>query len=219
MERFSPIYIPGSYPQDGKKSIVTQDGRYDFRRFSRTESSTIRKVINTAKEKYPIDFLSVGIANESSGILYKERSVLFEMIIVLYEHSDRPIDRFAVSLAYETKGARFRKESITYFEKACEEITPDFMSQFLSFSPLSVYSKLSKLYEAEHIYAKAIELASLAQKYGDVDNPFFEERILFLKSKQEKPPKTRTRKVPQSEIELDESIKQAAYKFISELNL
>jgi hypothetical protein len=72
-------------------------------------------------------------------------------------------DLFAVSIAYESKGAFFRKEAIDYFEKSEQYISPRFMREFLSYMPLHVYTMFSKLYEQEHNYQRAIELIKLAK--------------------------------------------------------
>lgn len=212
-------YIPNSYSQDSEKSIVDENGRYDFCQFSTHESSVIKNVLKTAYKKYPEEIRSVGLANESSSIRYKARDVLFDMVIVLYAYSDSIIDQFAVAMAYETKGAYFRKDALSYFEKVCDKITPDFMSQFLYYSPLSVYSKFSKLYEDEHDYEKAIELTKLAWKYGDPNNQSFNNRISLLEAKLSDPPKKRNTKMSQARIQLENNIRQASNNFISELNL
>lgn len=216
---FVVTYLPDTYIQDSSKSVVDDNGIYDFRHFSSHEAETVKKVIQTTYAKYPKDLQAIGMANESSSIVYKARSVLFDIIIVLYSNSDSIYDQFAVAIAYETKGAYFRKEALSYFEKVFCKIDPDFMHQFLHFSPLSVYSKFSRLYEAEHNYSKAIELTKIAWKYGDSNNQSFSNRISILESKLANPPKIRNRKVPQDRVDLAINIRQAALDFISEYNL
>ncbi|MFR7946590.1 hypothetical protein [Sellimonas intestinalis] len=174
--------------QDSEQSIVT-DGRYDLKRFSKHEADTVYHVINVIREKYHKELRSMGFANESYPIKYKPRYVLWEILVQLYENSSEPIDMFACALAYEAKGALFREKALQKFEKSINYITPEFMQQFISYMPLNVYIKFSRLYESNHEYEKAILYTELGHKYGDRDNPYFDNRIAELKDKIKRNPK------------------------------
>lgn len=136
-EYYNDIHIPKyctdlNWTQDSNQSITT-NGKYDLNIFSRHEANTIYHVLNVVKEKYPIEYQSIGLANESSAIKYKARYVLFEIVILLYEHSKKPIDQFAVAVAYQSKGAHFRKIAIKYFEESIIYLEPEILHDFLFF--------------------------------------------------------------------------------------
>ena len=97
----------------------------------------------------------MGFANGSYSVIYKPRYVLWEMLVQLYKDSTNPIDKFACALAYEAKGALYRENALQKFEESIDYITPEFMQQFISYTPLCVYMKFSRLYESNHEYEKA----------------------------------------------------------------
>lgn len=204
--------------QDSEQSIVI-DGRYDLKRFSKHESDTIYHVINVVRKKYPIELQSMGFANETYPIKYKPRYVLWEILVQLYESSTEAIDMFACALAYEAKGAQFREKALRKFEDSVAYITPEFMQQFVSYMPLNVYMKFSRLYESNHEYKKAILYTELGHKYGDKDNPNFDKRIEELEDKIKRNPKKRKYNPSQKTLELEKDIVNAAKYFIQEANL
>lgn len=215
-----PKYISDiEWYQDSNQSIVTEDGRYDLKNFSKHESDTIYHVIDVVKEKYPFELRSMGFANESYQIIYKPRYVLWEILVQLYKDSNNPIDKFACALAYETKGALFRKDALKKFEESIDYITPLFMQQFISYMPLNVYMKFSRLYESNHEYEKAILYTELGRKYGENDNPNFDKRINELKEKIKRNPKKRKYNPSQKTLEFEKDIVNAAKYFIKETNL
>lgn len=205
--------------QDSEQSIVSEDGRYDLKRFSQHEYDTIYHVINVVKEKYPIELRSMGFANESYPIKYKPHYVLWEILVQLYENSNAPIDMFACALAYEAKGALFREKALQKFEESIGYITPEFMQQFISYMPLNVYMKFSRLYESNHEYEKAIFYTELGHKYGDKDNPNFDKRISELEDKIKRNPKKRKHNPSSKALEFEKDIVTAAKYFITEANL
>ena len=161
----------------------------------------------------------MGFANESYPIKYKPRYVLWEILVQLYENSSEPIDMFACALAYEAKGALFREKALQKFEKSINYITPEFMQQFISYMPLNVYIKFSRLYESNHEYEKAILYTELGHKYGDRDNPYFDNRIAELKDKIKRNPKKREYNPSQKTLEFEEDVVNAAKYFIKETKL
>lgn len=211
---YIPKYIPdNSWIQDSDKSI-TNNGKYDLKNFSEHESATIKHVLSVAREKYPDEYQAIGLANESYQIKYKPRYILFEIIILLYEKSESDIDKFAVSLAYASKGAYYRKKAIEYFEESEPYISGDFMQDFLSYMPLHVYTIFADIYEKEHEYKKAIDCIKIAQNYGEPGNPNFDNRISNLLEKQQTNPKRRETKQSQSSIEFENDVTTAAKHFL-----
>lgn len=213
-------YFPDmNWTQDSSQSIITADGRYDLKHFSKHETETINHIIGVIKEKYPIEFRSMGFANESAPVKYKPRYVLWEILVQLYKDSDDPIDKFACALAYETKGALFRENALQKFEESINYITPEFTQQFTSYTPLCVYMEFSRLYESNHEYEKAIYYTELGQKYGENDNPNFDKRINDLIEKIKRNPKKRKYNPSKETLEFERDVENAAKYFIKELNL
>lgn len=203
-----------SWTQNSDLSITTEDGRYDLTRFSPHESDTIHHVLNVVKEKYPQEYQSIGLANESYGIKYKARYILFEAIIIKYADSDSFIDNFAVALAYESKGAYFRKQAIEYFEKSEPYISTDFMKDFVSYMPLHVYTMFAKLYEQEHDYDKAIYYTEKARCWSIAGNVYFNDKIKELLEKQSKNAPIRNMKMSERQKEFEKDVTAAANYFL-----
>lgn len=210
-----PRYCTGlSWVQDTNQSITTEDGLYDLNKFSEHEVDTIKYVLSEVKQKYPSKYRSLGFANESYPIKYKARYVLFDMIVVLYEHSAEPLDKFAVSLAYASKGWYFRKQAIEYFEQSIEQIGFDVLKDFMSYMPLHVCSMFSELYEQEQDYQKAIFYTEKAKTYGDSNNPYFDNRIRTLIEKQAQNPTKYSRKISDKNQKFESDVRNAAIHFI-----
>lgn len=215
MSPSAPTYVPECYKQDTTKSIIDENGSYDFTRFSRHETSIIQKVIKTTLRKYPADYFSVGLANESLAIIYKPRYILLDIIVAAFENSSNIYDQFAVAISYAKQGAQYRNEAIRYFEMTFDAISPEFMQQFSSLSPLSVYSMFSEIYEKEHLFEKAIDMTKLAWKYANQNNEFFPSRISDLDKKILNPPKTRKRRISDQQITMSESIRRASLEIVT----
>lgn len=207
----TPRYIPTTYEQDSSQSI-TSDGRYDLTRFSPHESAIVSSVWHTVQQKYPPEYRAMGLANESYIIKYKPRYVLFEILILIYSQSQNPVDLFAVSLAYASKCAFYRNKALFYFEKSEKYITPEFMNNFLSYMPLSVYLTFSQLYEQEHLYPQAIHYAKLAGRYSDTYKSV--TRIQQLKETAKRNPAKRALKMSQEQIQFEKDISAAADFFL-----
>lgn len=211
----APKYITDmTWSQDRDQSICTSDGRYDLKKFSNHESATVNHILKVVKNKYPKQYQSMGLVNEAYMIKYKPRYVLFEIAIILYEKSENPIDKLAVSLAYESKGAYFRKNAIDYFESAEPYITPEFMQDFISYMPLKVYTTFADLYEGEHEYEKAIKYINIAKKYGDADNPHFDMHINKILEKQSKGLQKSIMKMSKKQQEFENDVTEAAKRFL-----
>ena len=202
-----------SWTQDSEQSIVA-NGTYDLKNFSKHESDTVKHVYNYVEKNYPKEYQAIGLANESYQIIYKPRYVLHEIIILKYQASSNPVDKFAVALAYATKGAYFRDKSLYYFESCIDDISPEFMSDFVSYMPLHTYSIISELYEQEHNYKQAIYYTNLQKKYGDPDNPFFENRIHMLNEKQNIQRTKRKLKISKKRAEFENDVTNAAKMFL-----
>lgn len=205
--------------QDSTQSVTTSDGRYDLKHFSKHELETINYIIGVIKEKYPLKFRSMGFANESAPAKYKPRYVLWEMLVQLYKDSTNPIDKFACALAYEAKGAMYRENALQKFEESINYISPEFIQQFNSYSPLCVYMKFSRLYESNHEYEKAIYYTKLGQKYGESNNPNFAKRVADLIEKINRNPKSRKYNPSKETLEFEKDIENTAEYFINHLNL
>lgn len=208
-------YSPDAYNQDTTKSVVDENGRYDLKRFSKQECDIIKSVLSSVEKKYPREFRAMGLANEAYPIVYKARYVLFDIIIVKYENSPNALDKLAVALAYESKGAYFRKEAISYFEASIKEIDKATLNKFLSYIPMSLYMKFSELYEKEHDYKKAISYAKKAMSSRGASKEFCMERISSLEKKLEKPTRTTKRKKPDYYQSFEGDIRRAAIAFVT----
>lgn len=209
-----PKFISSPPPQDTNQSMVTSDGRYDFKHFSVHEADVIRAVLAMVEKKYPSKYQAIGLANESTDIIYKPRYVLFEIIIQQYQHSKKPIDQFAVFYAYQSKGACFRQYAIEYFEKSIPHIKESTLGQFLHFTPLPLYSTVEQLYEREHMWNKAIYYAKKAGQCSGANKLRFDNLVKELKEKKANPPQRRKRKTSKEDELLFASITEAAKLFI-----
>lgn len=119
----TPKYMTDmEWVQDSNKSIVNNKGTYDLTKFSIHEADTVWHVLDVVSRKYPQEYQSLGIVNESYPIKYKARYVLFEIVILKYGQSDNPMDKFAVAMSYQSKGAHYRSIAIKYFEESINHL-------------------------------------------------------------------------------------------------
>lgn len=206
-------YSPDVYNQDPTKSVVDENRRYDLKRFSKQEYDIIRSVLSSVERRYHPSLRSMGLANEAYPITYKARYVLFDIIIVRYEKSTVPIDRLAVALAYESKGAYFRNEAISYLESCIKDIAKSELGRFQSYMPYSLYLKISQLYEKEHDYKKAITYTKKARASKGASKEYCTERIAALEKKLEKPPRIVKRKKPDYYDAFEADVRRAAIAF------
>lgn len=206
-------YHPDLYSQDTKKSVIDSDKRYDLKRFSSHEADIIYRVLRTADTKYHPLLKSLGLVNESVSIKYKPRYVLFDIVILKYEKSQNMVDRLAVALAYETKGAFFRKQAISYFEDSIKHVGKDVLDLFNACSAASVYTKLGDIYEKEHEYKKAMSCFKKARTLKGASEEYLSERISKLEKKLENPPKGRKQKKPDYYDAFEADVRNAAIAF------
>lgn len=210
-----PKYIAGmDWTQDSDKSIVDDKGTYDLTRFSKHESDTIFYVLNTVSRKYPQEYQSLGLVNEISAIKYKARYVLFEIVILKYGQSDNPMDKFAVAVAYQSKGAHYRDMAIRYFEESIDSLYPAFLQQFVYLMPLGVFNSFSKLYEQAHDYDKAIYYTREAEKYCSTENSYYDNHVKELLEKKAKGIKSRQMKILDKHKQFEVDVTNAAKYFI-----
>lgn len=215
VSQITPKYIAGmDWTQDSDKSIVDAKGAYDLTRFSKHESDTIFHVLNTVSRKYPQEYQSLGLANESSAIKYKARYVLFEIVILKYGQSDNPMDKFAVAVAYQSKGAHYRDMAIQYFEESIDSLSPAFLQQFVYLMPLGVFNSFSKLYEQAHEYDKAIYYTREAEKYCSTKNSYYDNHVKELLEKKSKDIKPRQMKMSDKQRQFEIDVTNAAKYFI-----
>lgn len=167
---------PEQYQQYSNESI-TANGHYDLTRLSAHEKQTIRNVLMESNSKYTELYRGIGLANEAYGVLYKPRYILHEIIILKYSDCDNPLDRLAVALAYETKGAQYREQAILFFEDSINRVNRNDLNLFAAFQPLFLYNKLSVLYEKEHRFDEALKSAEMAIKELDFDAPYYYLRV------------------------------------------
>lgn len=195
--------------------VVDENGRYDLKRFSRYEENTVWEVLRKVDRKYSGKLRSMGLANEAYPITYKPRYVLFDIIIVRHEKSSSPIDKLAVALAYESKGAFFRKEAISYFESAVQTVDISKINGFSSYPPMSVYLKFSELYEKEHDYKKAIFFVKKAMASKGSSKEYCKEQISKLEKKLANPPRTRKSKKPDYYDDFECDVRRASIAFLT----
>lgn len=211
-ETYTVRYFPEDILQDTDESIV-KNGLYDLETFSDHECDVILSVLRNTLKKYPKWFRSIGLYNESFGIVYKPRYVLFEILIQTFGDSENKLDCFAVSLAYIAKGFHFREQAIASFEKSQPEVGPQIMGKFLHCSPLGVYSTISKLYESNWQYERAIIYNEMACEYRELDTPYFVARAESLEKKIGYKP-SRISKMRKSSAEFERTVSDAAKVFI-----
>lgn len=145
---------------------MTSDGRYDPSQLTADERDTILAVLHRTEEKYSPRHRAIGLAVESQPVLYKERYILHDIIILRYNESKKPLDRLAVGLAYSTKGAYYRSQAIDYLADAVPKLKrKDFYLLSKSFPLWSIYDKLADLCEGEALLDDALKYSKLAADY------------------------------------------------------
>lgn len=209
-----PKYGGGMTWEQHSDASITTNGAYDLKNFSKHESDTIKYVVNYVKDNYPEEYQAMGLANEGYGIKYKPRYIIHEIIIQKYQGSQSPYDRFAIGLAYATKGGYFTRNALQYLENCMEDISPEFMDNFIFYTPLRTYGIISELYEHEHEYKNAIYYTKLQKEYGDPNNPYFDTRILELKQKQKNWKPKRNLKMSERQINFEKDIVSATKMFL-----
>ena len=212
------LYYPESYFQDSSQSIITPDNKYDLKRFSSHESGIIQQAILTVLSKYPANFRSLGLVNESYVIVYKPRYVLFEIATIMYENSPNPEDILSAAYAYSQKGALFRKKAINLYEKSINSVSFRTLDKFASLSSAIVYSDIAALYEKEKDYESSIYWMKKVLRRGGLNSRYYEEKIIELEKKT--PPATRKSKpISESRAEFEKDARAAALYFMKKFDL
>jgi len=206
------LYYAEEYAQDKDKSIL--DGNmYDLTRFSEHESETILSVFENVEKKYPPAHRAMGLVNESYPVIYKPRYVLFETAVIRHKDSKDPLDRMAVALAYEEKGAFFRKKAIEYFESSSFVLDGEDIKLFHSYPPFVIFVKFSKVYESEHLYEKAAFCMYRAAALYPKNAAHFSSEGKRIREKMKNPPKKRNIKMKDDRLLFERRTEVAAVHF------
>ncbi|MEE1219534.1 MAG: hypothetical protein U0L20_06395 [Ruminococcus sp.] len=119
---------------------------------------------------------AIELAHDNTPVIGEQRHINNWNIIDNYKQSENPLDILAVAISYEREGAKYRKESIFFYEKFLTNPTetPILPNRYLEgrkpvrmFSNWQIYSSLANLYEKEYEFTKAIEyLKKLPKESG-----------------------------------------------------
>lgn len=183
---------PESFVQSTNESI-TESGLYDLHNFSKHEIDTIVAVLHTAySDKYPTAVRSLGLLNEAYPIIYKPRYILLELIIQLFNNSNKSYDLLAVAEAYRLKGAAFRKQALEHYERYLARVnviqSRYVKNSFAICTDLILWNNISELYEKEHNFYRALKYAELAESLNTDNLPYYPIHIskILLKIDPEK---------------------------------
>lgn len=136
------------------------------------------KIFNIFRKQNNINALKI-MKDTYSTIGHKRHEYSLE-IISNYNKSKNPLDILAVAIAYEREGAKFRKNSIEYYEKYLSfKITNPFFDYW------QIYSSLAKLYEKEYEFGKALYCLNKLIQIDDGNNPSDYIRIGDIYTKQD----------------------------------
>lgn len=164
--------------QDSSKSVVTQNGIYDFNKLSTHEIDVVISVLRNAySDKYHSSLRGIGLMNETSPITYKPRYILLEAVVLLFENSHNPYDVLAVAEAYRNKGAAYRVPAIENYERYLAKANVFkkklIREQFVIFNDIFLYNNLSTLYEAEYNLWRALKYAEMAEALNSDLLPYY----------------------------------------------
>lgn len=213
-------YYPDYYSQDSSKSIVGESGKYDLTRFSQHEADVVRKVLSVVAEKYPTEYQSLGLVNESYVITYKPRYVLFEIAVIKYKDAQSPYGKFAAAYAFANKGADYRLAALGEFEESIGEISFDVLDEFVSLNSASICILFSKLYEQEWEFDSAIYWLKMALRRGGLNDEFLKGKINEIETKKKNVERSgkqkRNRKTSAATEEFENDVHNAAMWFLQE---
>lgn len=215
-----PLYYPEEYKQDPTKSIIGLDNKYDLTRFSQHEAEIVRRVLLVTKDKYPPEYQSLGLVNESYVITYKPRYVLFEIAVIKYRDSSNAYDKFAAAFAFANKGAEYRLAALEEFEESIGNVSISVLDKFSSFSFESTCVLFSKLYEQEWKFDNAVYWLKMASRRGTLNAGFLNERIKEVQTRKENADQTgkkkRNRKISLENEQFERDVHNAAKMFLQE---
>lgn len=98
---------------------------------------------------------AIHIISDNFSVTGAPRREIADIIVENYKSSQDPLDVLGVAYAYLWKGAKFRKESIIYFEKFLS-FSLEYDLTYPCINEWSIYSDLATLYEKEQTYSEAI---------------------------------------------------------------
>lgn len=211
-------YYPEVYHQDQSKSIVDENHKYDLTRFSEHESEIIYQAINVAKNKYPRNLMALGLVNEAYEIIYKPRYVLFEIAVIMYSGSTSPEEQIAAAFSYSQKGAMYRENAISLYEKSINRVNFKTLDLFSSLSSVSTYLNLAELYEREHKYHDALFWFQKALYRGGLNDSYIKGKMQSIRDKADSIPRKK-RSLSKDSINFETNVHNAALYFIGKAGL
>lgn len=172
--------------------MFNANGIADFKNISDDDKEEVAKLLSLADARYADD-AAIGLAFESMPTIGLARHIIDFAIILKCEKSDYINDVVALAIALSREGAYHRKQAIQaferYFEKEPEEADAKECDDgngvtITLFSDWYLHSELSRLYEQEYDFNKAIEQLKLCIKYSRGNNPADFTRIgdILIKS-------------------------------------
>lgn len=212
------FYYPEDYDQDPSQSIVDENNKYDLTKFSRHESGIIFKAIDVVRNKYPCNLSALGLVNESYVIVYKPRYVLFEIAVIMYSESIVPEEQLAAAFAYSQKGAMYRKNAISLYEKSINRVSFKTLDMFSSLSSASIFLNLAELYEKEFQYCNSLYWLQKALYRGGLNNSYIKGKMKSIKDKIDRSPR-KTRSPNKNTIDFENSVHNAAIYFMEKAGL
>lgn len=111
---------------------------------------------NAAPKKYSEKAIKIMYDNFAATGEY--RHIISQDVIRCFINSDNPLDKLACGLAYINEGTQFRKNAIECFEYYFSNPVdlPVNKNNYPYFQEWYLHIELSKLYEKEHIFDKAL---------------------------------------------------------------
>lgn len=111
------------------------------------------------------------IISEYGAVIGSDRHDIANTVIANYSNSNNPLDLLGVAYAYMWQGAKFRQLAIAYIERFIStEYILDSHRDNYNIAMWSMYSSLSKLYEQEYQFDKAIDALKECSKISHNTN-------------------------------------------------
>ena len=182
------VIMPSNIVQKDNVSYITNDNKYDFSRIHPADIKTINEVLQVAySTKYKENERSIGIINETYPIKYLPRYVLYEIVIMKYALSKKPIDLLSVAIAYESKGSQYADKAKYYYEQYIQfrgktDMKTASHCYFMANEPYFSHH-VSLVYECNAEIEKAIKYAIVAEKNNTNHAPGFPLHLIKLYKK------------------------------------
>lgn len=213
-------YYPETYNQDSSKSIIGANNKYDLTRFSQHEIDILKAVFSTVSAKYPAEYQSLGLVNESYEITYKPRYILFEIAVIKYKETESYFDKFAAAFAFANKGADFRLAAISLFEESINKIPFSVLDEFASLNFAFTCNLFSRLYEQEWEFDNAIYWLKKALYRSGLNNDYLKNKIKEIQQRKEDVARNgkhkRNRKISAENEKFENDVHNAAIWFLQE---